>query len=87
MPPSVGIVPPLSPVPAPRPTRARLKLPGDLYDGDDILGGGGKDDAFGTALLDAAVIFVKHQILGPFEQTTRADDLAQSRQRFGRNHT
>ena len=62
MPPSRGIAPPLSPVPAPRPTMGTSCSRADFDDGDDVLGGAREDDQVGTCLVHAAVVFVKAQI-------------------------
>ena len=73
MPPSRGMAPPESPVPAPRPTSGTLEFARDLDDRRDIFRGARKHHQVRPVLIDAAVVLVEQQILRPVEIPSRSD--------------
>ena len=78
MPPARGMAPPLSPVPAPRPTtgtpcsrrRCTMATTSSVERG--------KDDHVGPGLVDAAVVFVEAEVFRPVQVAARTDDADQS---------
>ena len=73
MPPSRGIAPPESPVPAPRPTNGTSNSLRQFDDRGDVVGGAREDDQVGRVLVDAAVVFVERQVFGPVEIAARTE--------------
>ena len=72
IPPSRGMAPPLSPVPAPRPTMGMPYSASDFHDGRDVFRGAREDDHVGAGFVDAAVVLVKDQVLGAVEDSLSA---------------
>ena len=73
MPPSRGMAPPESPVPAPRPTMGSPNSRAILTMRGDVGGGAREDDQIGTVLVDAAVVFVERQVFGAVQEAARSE--------------
>ena len=73
MPPSRGMAPPESPVPAPRPTNGTWNSRAILTMRRDIRGGAGEDHQVGAVLIDAAIVLVESEVFGAVEEAARTE--------------
>ena len=75
MPPARGMAPPLRPVPAPRPTSGNLCCAASFTMAETSAMVRGKDHDIGAGFIDAAIVFVESEVVGPVKQGFFADDV------------
>ena len=86
MPPSRGMAPPESPVPAPRPVSGSMEFAREADDGGDIFGGARKDDEIGAVFIDAAIVFVEGKVFRAIEDVALAEEGEKARRDARRGH-